>query len=61
MFMAVDGVASRFAEDKSVAVDQLRHLNATISTSESLIFELIRDSEHEKFKEMSDIIKSRTC
>ena len=54
-----DGIASRFAEDRRVALDQLQKWGATVSTSESVIFELIRDSTHEKFRELSNLIKAR--
>lgn len=59
VFLASDGISSRFAEDRSVALDQLRNWGAVISTSESVIFELLKDSKHENFKEMSALIKSR--
>ncbi len=59
VFLASDGIYSRFTEDRIAALEQLRHWNATISTSESIIFELVRDSKHENFKEMSALIKSR--
>lgn len=56
-----DGIASRFPEDRQVALDQMgRWENATISTSESIIFELLKDSNHLKFKEMSNLIKKRS-
>lgn len=59
VFLASDGISSRFVEDRSVALEQLRNWGAIVSTSESLIFELLKDSKHEHFKEMSSIIKSR--
>lgn len=59
VFLASDGIASRFAEDRSVALEQLRNWGAVISTSESIIFELLNDSKHEKFREMSSFLKAR--
>ena len=59
VFLASDGISSRFTEDRSVALEQLRNWGAVVSTSESLIFELLKDSKHEKFKEMSTLIKTR--
>lgn len=59
VFLASDGIASRFEEDRTTALKQMRAWNATVSTSESLIFELIQDAKHEKFKELSTLIKSR--
>lgn len=60
VFLVTDGIYSRFEEDRMVALEQLRHWGAILSTSESIIFEMIRDSKHEKFKEISSLIKSRT-
>ena len=61
VFLASDGISSRFAEDRSVALDQLRSWGAVVSTSESIIFELLKDSKHENFREMSSLIKLRKC
>lgn len=59
VFLASDGISSRFLEDRSVALEQMRNWGAVVSTSESIMFELLRDSKHEKFKAMSELIKSR--
>ena len=59
VFLASDGIYSRFSEDRAAALKQLQHWNATISTSESIIFELVKDAKNEKFKEMSSLIKAR--
>ena len=59
VFLASDGLASRFEEDHEAALNQMRIWNAVVSTSESLMFELIQDSKHEKFKDLSTLIKSR--
>lgn len=59
--LVTDGIASRFHEDGQVALDQMgRWKNASISTSESIMFELLQDSKHLKFKEMLNLIKKRT-
>ena len=59
VFLASDGIASRFPEDREIALKQLKNFNAVVSTSESIIFELIKDANHEKFKEISTLIKTR--
>lgn len=59
VFLASDGIASRFPEDREIALKQLQNFNAVISTSESIIFELIKDARNEKFKELSALIKAR--
>lgn len=59
VFLASDGIASRFPEDREIALKQLQAFNAVVSTSESIIFELVKDSKHEKFKELSTLIKMR--
>lgn len=57
VFLASDGIYSRSTEDRKVALKQLRQWNATVSTSESIIFELVRDSKHANFKDLSALIK----
>lgn len=59
VFLASDGIASRFLEDREIALKQLQNFNAIVSTSESIIFELIKDAKYENFKEISALIKTR--
>ncbi|XP_064388542.1 isochorismatase domain-containing protein 2-like [Halichondria panicea] len=53
-----DGVSSRTQVDRIFAIERLRAAGAFISTSESVIFELLGDSKHPKFKEVQPLIKT---
>ena len=59
VFLAVDGVASRSLDDQSVALAQLARFGAVMTTSESILFELCSDAKHEKFKQISQLIKQK--
>jgi nicotinamidase-related amidase len=52
-----DCVSSRNANDKRIAIERMRALGATITTAESLLFELMETAEHKKFKEISALVK----
>ena len=43
--------------DKKQAIKRLLKCDVSLITLEMLIFELVRDSKHEHFKELSNIIK----
>lgn len=52
-----DGVSSCNKSDRIIAIDALRQAGAFITSTESVLFELMRDSKHPKFKELSSVIK----
>ncbi len=52
-----DCVASRFAVDKQTALQKLQMHGVIPATVEMALFELMRDSKHEKFKEIQSLIK----
>jgi len=52
-----DAVSSRSLADKKVAIRRLRSAGAIITTTESVLFQMIRDKNHPKFKEIQNIIK----
>jgi nicotinamidase-related amidase len=52
-----DAVGSRQAGDKAAAIERARAAGAEIVTSEMLMFEWMRDSEHPKFREILKLIK----
>ena len=56
--IACDAVSSQRSHDRSVALDRMKNAGADLSTTESLIFELMRDSEHPQFKTISQLVKS---
>merc|ERR1711871_1439252 len=52
-----DGVASQRQLDYDTALVRMRNAGAHITTSESLIMEVLRDKNHEKFKAISALLK----
>jgi nicotinamidase-related amidase len=53
----VDAVSSCRSFDRTVALKRLESSGATMSTSESLIFQLLQDSKHPQFRSISKLIK----
>jgi hypothetical protein len=45
------------SHDRTVALHRMRDAGAVLTTAESLLFELIRDSEHPQFKAISNLLK----
>jgi nicotinamidase-related amidase len=54
-----DGITSRYIYYFSTAIAEMRDYGIRISSSETVIFELLKDSKHPKFKSISQLIK--TC
>ncbi len=52
-----DCVSSRNPGDKQVAIERMRQEGATITTSESILFELTRRSGTDTFKRISKLVK----
>ncbi len=54
----VDGVSSIKEMDREIALQRMqKYPNVFVTTMESALFQLMRDSKHPKFKEISSIIK----
>lgn len=52
-----DGVGSRYSDDKEAALRKMQMNGVVPSTVEMALFELLRDSKHEQFKEIQNLIK----
>ncbi len=52
-----DCVASRFTVDKETALRKMQLHGVIPATVEMALFELMRDSKHEKFKEIQNLVK----
>lgn len=52
-----DAISSRSIYDFSTAIAELRDCGARISSTETILFELLRDSKAAEFKEISQLIK----
>ncbi len=52
-----DAIGSRNPLDHSSSLQEMRALNARITTVETLLFELVEDAKHPDFKAISQLIK----
>lgn len=52
-----DAIGSRSIYDFSTAIAELRDFGARVSSAETVLFELLRDSKAAEFKEISQLIK----
>lgn len=57
LYLLGDGVSSRKALDRELAIKRLEQQGAIITTLEMAAFELMQDSRHEHFKDFLKIIK----
>lgn len=58
VIIANDAISSRSIYDFSTAIAELRDMGARISSTETILFDLIRDSKHPVFKAFIELIKS---
>ncbi|KKK14000.1 hypothetical protein ARAM_006904, partial [Aspergillus rambellii] len=57
VYLVVDGVSSVNAEERGVALARLRDAGAIVTTSESILFEILGDAGHAQFKAISGLVK----
>jgi nicotinamidase-related amidase len=55
--LLLDSVASRFSPDKQAGISKMQTSGVIPSSVEMSLFELMRDSTHEQFKEIQNLIK----
>ena len=55
--LLTDSVASRFSQDKQAGIAKMQMSGVIPSSVEMAFFELMRDSKHEQFKEIQNLIK----
>lgn len=55
--VAADATSSRTQENKTIGLDRMAEEGAVITSTEMLMFELLRDANHEKFSELAKLIK----
>ena len=55
--LLTDCVASRFEHDKEAGLAKMQSSGIVPSSTEMMLFELMRDAKHEKFKEIQQLIK----
>ncbi|MGK5594815.1 MAG: isochorismatase family protein [Parachlamydiaceae bacterium] len=56
-----DAVSSRSIYDFSTAIAEYRDIGARVTSTETILFELIEDAKDLKFKEISNLITKQTC
>lgn len=59
--VVVDAVTSQRSFDRTVALRGLETAGARLTTSESICFELLKDSKHPSFKAVSALVKQRAA
>jgi nicotinamidase-related amidase len=57
VWVCADGVDSRRGFDRDVALSRMQHAGAMVTTSESVIFEMVREAGGEVFKQILKIVK----
>ncbi|XP_064645091.1 isochorismatase domain-containing protein 1-like [Lineus longissimus] len=59
VYIIADAVSSRFQHDRLYALERLRHIGATVTTSESILFQLLGDKDHSDFKAVQALVKEK--
>lgn len=54
--VVADGVLSRTGEDRSFALKRLENMGCIITTTENVLFKLIRDKNHAKFNDIRKLV-----
>jgi len=57
VFVLADGVSSCNKEEVPIALARMRQAGALVVSSESLIYTLLDDASHPKFKEIAEIVR----
>jgi len=57
VYILIDGVSSMNSEERGVALSRLRDAGAVVTSSESVLFEILGDAGHEGFRGVSGIVK----
>lgn len=56
--IVADCVLSRTFGDRAMALERLREMGCIVSTSENIIFKLLRDKNHPKFNDVRKLVTS---
>ncbi|KAM7344043.1 isochorismatase domain-containing protein 1-like isoform 2-T2 [Cochliomyia hominivorax] len=60
VFVVADCVASRVHQDRDMALERLRSAGCVITTTESIIYDLLHDKDHPKFKDLRKILIAKS-
>jgi len=55
--IVADAVASRTPENKRIGLEKSKSVGASLTSTETVLFELLKDAKNEKFKEIVKIVK----
>ena len=55
--VVADATSSRTPDNKDIGINRMAEEGAVITSTEMLLFELLRDAKHEKFRELVKLIK----
>lgn len=58
VYLLADGISSANKEEKPIALRRLAHAGATITTSESFLFETMGDAAVDQFRQVSTLVKN---
>lgn len=61
VFLVCDAVSSQRPYDRAVALQTLKEAGAKLTTTESIIFALMKDAKHPKFREISGLVKEHNA
>lgn len=57
VFLVADAVNSRKQDDAVLAIDFMRAMGVCVTTTESIIFSLLKDATHPSFKKVASLLK----
>ncbi|KAH8406638.1 hypothetical protein KR222_001150 [Zaprionus bogoriensis] len=57
VWLVADCCASRLNQDRDLALERLRSIGCTITSSESVIFNLLADKDHKSFRDIAALVK----
>lgn len=57
VYVIADGVSSVNSEERGVALARLRDAGVVVTTSESIIFEILQDAKKDGFKAVNSLVK----
>ncbi len=57
VFVVADATSSRSKKDWQIAIERMREEGVTISSTEMLIFELLKDTKEKEFKKVLELLK----
>lgn len=60
VYVPVDAISSRFDLDYKYACDRMANSGAILTTTEAILFEWCETADHPAFKEISNLVKSRS-